>query len=108
MRRKGWIITAPLQRILMAAAFVWVARAQAESNTDLEGKGYTCGKIAGGTTLEITSCQKCETNLITGTVTCTIYCYDKNGQNCNKALNLEPVAGVGDVNGDHNNKGGKQ
>jgi hypothetical protein len=89
-----------LSLLLLAAAFLWSPRAQAEAKSDLEGKGYTCGKVAPGTTLESTYCTKCETDIITGTVKCTDYMCDKNGDNCKALLTMNPVTGVGDVTGD--------
>jgi len=85
--------------LLMAVAFVWVARAQALSQSDIEGAGGTCGKV-GLPLTPITWCEKCETNLITGTRTCTTYHCDQAGQSCHPALSLDPVVGVGDVTGD--------
>jgi hypothetical protein len=88
-----------LSLLLLTAALVWVGRAQALSKSEIEGAGGTCGPA--GTPLKpITWCEKCETNLITGTRTCTTYHCDTEGNNCHPALVLDPSTGVGDVTGD--------
>jgi hypothetical protein len=85
--------------LLLAAAFMWVARAQALSKTEIEDAGGTCGP-AGAPLKPITWCEKCTKNPITGTTSCQTYHCDQDGQNCHPALSLDPSTGVGDVTGD--------